>query len=90
MKSEKMLLKRLRVKFSTGGKLFAPTREGHALVDLHRANKEQLESVGVLPENIFTAPFCTMERTDLFFSHRAERKIYGVTGRSMSVIGLKN
>lgn len=77
-------------KFSTNGELFTPTREGHALVDLHRANKEQLESVGVLPENIFTAPFCTMERTDLFFSYRVERKIYGKTGRLMSVIGLKN
>jgi YfiH family protein len=77
-------------KFSTGGKLFTPTREGHALVDLHRANREQLESVGVLPENIFTAPFCTMERTDLFFSYRVERQLYGKTGRLMSVIGLKN
>ena len=77
-------------KFSTCGKLFTPTREGHALVDLHRANKEQLESVGVLPESIFTTPFCTMERTDLFFSYRVERKLYGKTGRLMSVIGLKN
>lgn len=77
-------------RFSTGGKLFTPTREGHALVDLHRANKEQMESVGVKPENIFTAPFCTMERTDLFFSYRVERKIYGKTGRLLSVIGLKN
>lgn len=77
-------------KFSTGGKLFTPTREGHALVDLHLANKEQLTNVGVLPENIFTVPFCTMERTDLFFSYRVERKLYGKTGRLMSVIGLKN
>ncbi len=77
-------------KFSTCGKLFTPTREGHALVDLHTANKEQLESVGVPPENIFTAPFCTMERTDLFFSYRVERKIHGKTGRLLSVIGLKN
>ena len=76
-------------KFSTGGKLFTPTREGHALIDLHRANREQLESVGVSPENIFTAPFCTMDRTDLFFSYRVERRLYGKTGRLMSVIGLK-
>ncbi len=76
--------------FSTGGNLFTPTREGHALIDLHRANRQQLESVGVLPENIFTAPFCTMERTDLFFSYRVERKIYGKTGRLLSVIGLRN
>lgn len=74
-------------KFSTGGKLFTPTREGHALIDLHTANKEQLTSVGVAEQNIFTAPFCTMERLDLFFSYRAEKKIYGKTGRLMSVIG---
>ena len=75
-------------KFSTCGKLFK-TREGHALIDLHLANKEQLLSVGVLPENIFTAPLCTMERTDLFFSYRVEKKLYGKTGRLMSVIGLR-
>jgi YfiH family protein len=76
-------------KFSICEKLFTPTREGHALVDLHLANKEQLSSVGVLPENVFTAPLCTMERTDLFFSYRVEKKLYGKTGRLMSVIGLK-
>jgi polyphenol oxidase len=75
-------------KFSTGGKLFTPTRENHALIDLHTANKEQLLSVGVAETNIFTAPFCTMERLDLFFSYRAEKKLYGKTGRLMSVIGL--
>ena len=75
--------------FSTCGNLFHKTREGHALIDLHLANKEQLLNVGVLPENIFTAPFCTMERTDLFFSYRVEKKLYGKTGRLLSVIGIK-
>ncbi len=76
-------------KFSTCGKLLKPTRDGHALVDLHLANKEQLLSVGVLSKNIFTAPFCTIERTDLFFSYRVEKKLYGKTGRLMAVIGLQ-
>lgn len=76
-------------KFSNSEKFFTPTRENHALVDLHLANKEQLISTGVLPENIYVAPFCTMERTDLFFSYRKEKKLYGKTGRLMSVIGLK-
>jgi YfiH family protein len=76
-------------KFSTCGKLFTPTREGHALIDLHLANKEQLLNLGVSPENIFTAPLCTMERTDLFFSYRVEKKLYGKTGRLMAVIGLQ-
>ena len=76
-------------KISTSGKLFTPTRAGHALVDLHRANREQLLSIGVAAENIQTAPFCTMERTDLFFSYRVEKKLYGKTGRLLSVIGRK-
>lgn len=74
--------------FSTCGNLFHQTRDGHALVDLHLANKEQLTGVGVAPENIFVAPFCTIERTDLFFSYRVESKLYGKTGRLLSVIGL--
>ena len=75
-------------RFSTCGNLFQTTRDGHALVDLHLANAEQLLSVGVQPENIFTAPFCTIERTDLFFSYRVEKKLHGKTGRLLSVIGL--
>ncbi len=75
--------------FSTCGNLFTGIRQGHALVDLHLANKEQISSIGVLPENIFIAPLCTIERTDLFFSYRVEKKLYGKTGRLLSVIGLK-
>ncbi len=67
--------------------LFKPTRSNHALVDLHLANEEQLLAIGVFPENIYVAPFCTMERTDLFFSYRLEKKLYGKTGRLLSVIG---
>ena len=66
---------------------FTPTRKGHALVDLHKANQEQLIQNGVSAENIYTAPFCTMERTDLFFSYRVEKRLYGKTGRLLSVIG---
>lgn len=75
--------------FSTSGKYFTPTREGHALIDLHLANKDQLLNARVHGSNIYTAPFCTMERTDLFFSYRVEKKVYGKTGRLMSVIGKK-
>ena len=77
-------------KFSTCGKLFIETRKNHALIDLHLANKEQLINSGVAEENIFIAPFCTMERTDLFFSYRKEKNLYGKTGRSLSVIGLES
>jgi copper oxidase (laccase) domain-containing protein len=64
-----------------------PTREGHALIDLQKANRDLLLVAGVNPERIHPAPFCTMERTDLFFSYRQEKKVYGRVGRLMAVIG---
>jgi polyphenol oxidase len=73
--------------FEDSAKYFTATREGHALVDLSLANEDQLLSVGVAAYNIFKAPFCTMARTDLFFSYRVEKKLYGKTGRLLSVIG---
>ena len=76
-----------RLNFKSSEKYFSPTREGHALVDLHSANKDQLLESGVTESSIFTAPFCTMERTDLFFSYRLEKNKYGKTGRLLSVIG---
>jgi purine-nucleoside/S-methyl-5'-thioadenosine phosphorylase / adenosine deaminase len=74
-------------KFSTSGKLLSPTRPGHALIDLQMANRDQLLESGVLDSNIHSVPFCTMDRTDLFFSYRIEKPEYGRTGRLMSVIG---
>ncbi len=70
-----------------GDRYFVPTREGHALVDLIAANRDQLTDAGIAPEKIHISPFCTMERTDLFFSYRIEKKKYGKTGRLLSVIG---
>ncbi len=87
MKSVRMLFPHLKKIFHDCENLFTKTRENHALIDLHLANREQLKSIGVLPENIYAAPLCTMERTDLFFSYRKEKKLYGKTGRLMSVIG---
>jgi len=69
--------------------LFAYTREGHARIDLHQANREQLLSVGVPATRIYLAPFCTMDRNDLFFSYRQEKKLHGRVGRLMSVIGTR-
>jgi YfiH family protein len=73
--------------FSTSGKYFEPTRPGHALVDLHTANKDQLVEAGVLENQIFIAPFCTILHVDLFFSYRIEKKQLGKVGRLLSVIG---
>lgn len=73
--------------FSGSEKYFSPTREGHALIDLHAANRDQLLSCGVPLDSIYIAPFCTMGRTDLFFSYRNEKAVYGKTGRLLSVVG---
>jgi polyphenol oxidase len=69
-------------------KYFRETRPGHALVDLKLANRDLMTAAGIDPENIHTAPFCTIARTDLFFSYRKEKKKFGKTGRLLSVIGL--
>jgi copper oxidase (laccase) domain-containing protein len=75
--------------FSYSDNYFEPTRPGHALVDLHLANKDQLIESGVNEDQISIAPFCTILHTDLFFSYRIEKKKLGKTGRLLSVIGRK-
>jgi hypothetical protein len=79
-----------RSRFENAESLFTPTREGHARVDLHRANHDQLIACGVSSDRIHTASLCTMCRTDLFFSFRKEKRVYGKTGRLMSVIGVRD
>jgi YfiH family protein len=74
-------------RFVDADSLFTQTREGHACIDLLKANRDQLTASGVDPKQIFTAPLCTMCRTDLFFSYRREKKTQGKVGRLMSVIG---
>ena len=55
-------------------------------LDLHAANRWQLENAGVAPRNIAVSPLCTACRTDLLFSYRRE----GVnTGRLMAAIGIR-
>lgn len=76
-------------RFPYANSLFTPTREGHARLDLLKANHNQLTSAGVESNRIHTAPFCTMDRTDLFFSYRREKNKFGKVGRLMSVIGSK-
>jgi hypothetical protein len=76
-----------REKFADSDSLFTPTREGHALVDLHEANRRQLVGAGVAPGRVHALPLCTMCRPDLFFSYRHDGRLQGRTGRSLSVIG---
>ena len=74
-------------RFPDRERYFTPTRPGHWLVDLAAANRDQLTAEGLSEENIYISPFCTIERTDFFFSYRIEKKKYGKTGRLLSVIG---
>jgi len=76
-------------RFGSGANLFTTTRPGHAMVDLLKANRDQLQSAGAIPERIHTAPICTMCRTDLFFSYRKEKNLHGKVGRLMGVVGRK-
>ena len=59
-------------RFPQSQKLFAPTRDGHARIDLQTANREQLVSAGVEPDKIHVAPLCTMTN-DLLFDIAARR-----------------
>jgi YfiH family protein len=67
--------------------LFTETRKDHACINLLEANRSQLISAGVAPDQINIAPLCTMCRNDLFFSYRREKNVHGRVGRLMSVIG---
>lgn len=64
-----------------------PTQDGHATIDLPGINRKQLINAGLWEEKVFVAPYCTMTRSDLFFSYRVDRKLFGRTGRLLSVIG---
>ncbi len=77
-------------RFAPSANLFKPTRADHACVDLIKANRAQLTAVGVDEAKIYSAPLCTMCRTDLFFSYRREKNVYGKVGRLMSVVGQKD
>jgi len=55
-------------------------------LDLAEANRRQLIDAGVPKNNVSDLGLCTACRTDLFFSHRAEK---GVTGRMMAAVGIR-
>lgn len=55
-------------------------------LDLVEANRRQLLDAGVAKQNTYVLSLCTNCRTDLLFSHRAEK---GVTGRMMAAVGIR-
>ena len=59
----------------------------NVLLDLRKANRAQLVEAGLRAQNIFVNELCTACRRDLFFSYRKEGAI---TGRLMSVVGIRN
>jgi hypothetical protein len=67
---------------------FRPWDAGRSkyLLDLHSANRAQLEAGGVPAGQISRCPYTTMAHEQHFFSHRASA---GHTGRMLAVIGLK-
>ena len=76
-------------RFTQANKLLTTTREAHARIDLHQANRDQLIDSGISSDRIHIAPLCTMDRNDLFFSYRREKQKLGRVGRLMSVIGTR-
>ncbi len=61
-----------------------PAGGGKPHVDLKATIVGQLRTAGVPPAQIEVSPHCTMNESDLFFSHRADE---GTTGRMMGCIG---
>jgi YfiH family protein len=47
---------------------------GRSRLDVRRVNALQLEQMGIQPEQIAIAPYCTYQNPDLFFSYRRERQ----------------
>lgn len=55
-------------------------------LDLAEANRRQLLDAGLSSKNISNLGMCTSCKTELFFSHRAEK---GKTGRMMAMVGIR-
>lgn len=63
-----------------------PSRPGHCRLDLGKINRAILERAGVPGDQVEVMELCTACRSELFFSHRAEK---GRTGRMMNFILLE-
>jgi copper oxidase (laccase) domain-containing protein len=57
---------------------YSPT---HWKLDLAEANSRQLLEIGLREENLIRSGLCTIQRNDLFYSHRAEGVEESPTGR---------
>ena len=50
--------------------LLPDSKPGHVRLDVRRINEIQLEQMGLAPEQVATAPHCTYQESDRFFSYR--------------------
>jgi hypothetical protein len=73
----------MMVALSTWTEHTVATGPGHFHLDLAGVNRAILLGAGVCPDRIADVGLCTSCRTDLFFSHRAEKPR---TGRMMNLI----
>jgi hypothetical protein len=73
----------MAVALSTWAEHAVATRPGHFRLDIPGVNRAILIEAGVQPGRIADVGLCTACRTDLFFSHRAEKPR---TGRMMNLI----
>lgn len=62
------------------------TQRQKYFVDLKAANQAQLLAAGIAERNIIISPYSTYQRTDRYFSYRAEK---GHTGRFAVLIALR-
>lgn len=54
--------------------IFDDPQPGRARLDVRRINALQLEHLGIAPEQISIAPYCTYQNPDLFFSYRRSQQ----------------
>lgn len=75
----------LKAAFAAWETCVRPVKEDRWMLDLAAFNVSILRQVGLRSDRIFDTRLCTACRTDLFYSHRAEKP---TTGRMMSLIAL--
>ncbi len=54
--------------------LLPDNKPGHVRLDVRRVNQIQLEQLGLSPEQIATAPHCTYQEPERFFSYRRTKR----------------
>jgi YfiH family protein len=80
------VIARVDAAFGSEVGLLVHRKNGHAHLDLWKANQLVLTGAGVLPEHIEVAGLCTVEHPQDWYSHRGEK---GQTGRFGGAFALR-